>query len=34
MNKFKPFLITAVVALIAVAIATRVEAVRKIVFGS
>jgi hypothetical protein len=33
-KKFKPFLITAVIALAAVAIASRVTAVRKIVFNS
>jgi len=33
MGKYKAFLITAVVALVAVAIATRVSALRKIVFG-
>lgn len=34
MNKMKPILITMVVALVAVAVASRVEAVRKIVFGA
>ena len=34
MNKFKPFLITAVIALVAVAIATRVDVIRKFVFNT
>lgn len=34
MKKFKPILITAVIALVAVAIASRVQAVRNVVFGS
>lgn len=34
MKKFTPFLITAVVALVAVAIVSRVAALRKAIFGA
>ena len=34
MNKLKPFLITIVLALVGVAIATRVPALKRVVFGS
>lgn len=33
MNKFKPFLITAVIALVAVAVAVRIPAIGKLVFN-
>jgi len=34
MNKFKPFLVTAAVAAIVIAVVFRVEMIRKIVVGS
>jgi hypothetical protein len=34
MHKFKPFLVTLVIALVAVAIASRVTSLRKLVFNS
>jgi hypothetical protein len=34
MNKMKPILITALIALAAVAVVSRVESLRKLVFGA
>jgi hypothetical protein len=34
MNKFKPFIITAVIAIVAVAIVSRISALKSLVFNS